>query len=113
MAAETNKVERTKQRKQRVPSIKLTDDANKNTMLVAENALQFARLAYKKLMRICNGRMVRGTKEKGNYQEFPLEPMSDARRKYYEDAFAALHDAAFSALEHRKRAEPVSVNVPR
>jgi hypothetical protein len=115
MANETVKVERPtekKSRKARVPKLNLTPDANLNTKLVAEDALLVAKIAYKRLMQICNGKKIRGTKEKGNYKEFPLQAMSDARRKYYEDQFAALHSTAFSALEHGRKMEAVSVNVP-
>jgi hypothetical protein len=110
----TNKVERTsetKARKTKTPKLKLsTTDGNLNTKLVAEDALEVARVAYKRLMQIVNGQKVRGI---GDEQvKYPLGAMSDARRKYYEDQFAALHESAFQALQMGKRVSAAAVNVP-
>lgn len=100
-------------RKNRVPRIKLSvTDGNANTKAIAENAYLMCEAAYKRLMQICNGKKVRGSKDKGNYQEFPLETMSDARRKHYEDRFAALHAHAFDSLEHGRKMDAVTVAVP-
>lgn len=99
-------------RKPRTPKIHLTADGNENTKLVAENAYLLVSQGYRRLMQVCHGKRVRGSKDKGDYQEFPLEKMSDARRKYYEDKFALLHEMAFSSLEHGRKVETVTEAVP-
>lgn len=104
-----------KSRKARTPKLALdTHDGNLNTKLVAEDALELARMAYKRLTQICNGKKVRnvGTKDIPSLATFPLERMSDARRKYYEDQFADLHKTAFSALEMGRKVSATTSNVP-
>jgi hypothetical protein len=104
-----------KPRKARTPKLALdTHDGNLNTKLVAEDALELARMAYKRLTQICNGKKVRktGTADSPILTTYPLDRMSDARRKYYEDQFADLHKAAFAALEVGRKVSVAAASVP-
>lgn len=111
----TNTGKGKKNRKARTPKLNLdASNGNLNTKLVAEDALELCRMAYKRLTQICNGKKIRnvGTKDNPALVTFPLERMSDARRKYYEDQFADLHKTAFSALEVGRKVSATSSNVP-
>jgi hypothetical protein len=91
------------------------DDGNWNTYQVAEDALELAKMAYKRLVQIVNGKKVRnvGSKEQPVKQEFPLESMSEERRKFYEDEFAAIHEQAFKVLETGRKNVTIVRNVPK
>jgi hypothetical protein len=109
--AKVDRTETVAGRKPRKSKINYSEtDGNLNSKLLAEDSLELARMAYKRLMRICNGKAVRG--KDSDRKEFPLSAMSEARRKFYEDEFASLHEQAFAALALGRKVSAVSRNVP-
>lgn len=93
----------TKVRKVRTPKLKLTKDGIQNTKLVASDAMELIQAGYKRMLQILNGKKVRKGSD-GTTTEYPLSPMSDARREWIEDFLANIHANTFEQLKNGRRA---------
>jgi len=88
-----------KQRKSRGYRIPLTTDGNENTKRLALDAIDRIERGYQCLLRVLNGRVVRGRDK----TEYPLAPMSDGRMSYVENLLAEMHESAFTQLRAGRR----------